>query len=252
MANNDYWAYLKNENELKHYRTPGSKNGESKYSWYKPIGEKAKGVLDASGRYIYDMAKNISSRVNKGVHDAATVIRNKRMESKRTNYGDMADRSANTRWRQADAASRAKRPGAGGYTEDIMKYDRPQDYMNSRKAEARRQKDAEWDVTTMERPQDAMKNGQEERRAYVAKGVAEVKAVIQDLDKYQKALDAEGTEHDKPQYDMFRRKLKALDKKYGNDSTIAREIEKWLAEIEKREASLARNTANMQRWGYKD
>ncbi len=41
MANNDYWAYLRDNNELKHYRTKGSKNGYTKDPNYTPVGQKA-------------------------------------------------------------------------------------------------------------------------------------------------------------------------------------------------------------------
>lgn len=43
MPNNDYWAYLRDENELKHYRTPGTPNKVHKYT-----------DIDANGNYIYD------------------------------------------------------------------------------------------------------------------------------------------------------------------------------------------------------
>jgi hypothetical protein len=50
---NDYWAYLREENELKHYRTPGSKNGYTKDPNYIPVGQKAVGQV-INGKYIYD------------------------------------------------------------------------------------------------------------------------------------------------------------------------------------------------------
>jgi hypothetical protein len=42
MANDKVYG-----NYLMHYRTKGSKNGFSKYPWYTPIGEKAKGIITA-------------------------------------------------------------------------------------------------------------------------------------------------------------------------------------------------------------
>ena len=100
MANNDYWAYLREQRELRndelmHYRVGGERSGYTKYpDKYKPVGDKAKGFFDRAGNYISTVATNISNKVNKGVHDIKTTIRNKRMESKRTNYGDMKSNTA--------------------------------------------------------------------------------------------------------------------------------------------------------------
>ena len=40
--------------ELYHYRTKGSLNGQSKYSWYRPKGQRAVGRRLPDGTYLYD------------------------------------------------------------------------------------------------------------------------------------------------------------------------------------------------------
>lgn len=73
MANNDYWAYLRNENELKHYRTKisegGSPNGFRK-DGSQPVGQKRKGILDAAGNYIYETAGQAKQYLNNTVDPA--------------------------------------------------------------------------------------------------------------------------------------------------------------------------------------
>jgi hypothetical protein len=53
MATNDYWAYLRDENSLKHSRPFGSRNGYTTDSNYKPVGKPAEGVRQSDGRYLY-------------------------------------------------------------------------------------------------------------------------------------------------------------------------------------------------------
>lgn len=124
MANNDYWAYLRNENELKHYRTKisegGSPNGFRK-DGSQPVGQKRKGILDAAGNYIYEttgqvkkygtekvdpairkMVGNIRTKVGGAVTNVLNNIRTKannvpanfltklrEKNENRTSYGDM-------------------------------------------------------------------------------------------------------------------------------------------------------------------
>lgn len=96
MSNNDYWAYLREsrENTLKHYRLGGERSGYSKYSWYKPVGEKAKEALKTAGNYISTTVSNIGSNIQKKLHNAKVKIRNNIAESKRTSYGDMKNNTA--------------------------------------------------------------------------------------------------------------------------------------------------------------
>lgn len=120
MANNDYWAYLREQRELRndelmHYRVGGERSGYTKYpDKYKPVGDKAQAMLGSVGRYIGNVSKNIKNavsgarnavssagtflgntaksvgnKIGKGIHDARTIIRNNIAESKRTSYGDM-------------------------------------------------------------------------------------------------------------------------------------------------------------------
>ena len=268
MANNDYWAYLRNENELKHYRTKGSKNGVSTDPNYTPIGQKAKGILDAAGNYIYNTgnkignavstaAQNIRTNLNANPAYAAvkkriggdvanlkrsignatsgtigeirrrinakkTAAQNKIIEATRTSYGDMKSNP------KAAKAARAKELDRqyGNYLYNKNKDLSPDGFSPA-----------------SDRPQDAMKKGQQERRDYIKKG-------LQDL------IDIDNrTYSDQVQGDMQRRKDEALKKKYAGDVSIQREYQKYLqqkAEEEKRKAQAAANKAKLDKWGYKD
>lgn len=138
MANNDYWAYLRNENELKHAGKKGMKWGVSNNPYYTAVGQRAKGILDAAGNYIYEKAdqakkygtekvdpairkmvgnirtkvggaatnvlNNIRTKVNNVPANFLTKLREK--NEGRTSYGDMmspaqkraVDRSQSGNW----------------------------------------------------------------------------------------------------------------------------------------------------------
>jgi hypothetical protein len=231
MANNDYWAYLKNENELKHYRTKGSKNGYSTNPDYKPIGQIAKGVWDETlGRYEYkkegvpspkefgtrlgSALKKAAGSIKENIRQKQIINRNSKLEAKRSGKNSFNSVQRNGEFRNyfGDGKDRIKDPSNGRYV-DIRSAEGKK--MLEAQAEAASQKrkaaiEEEYRNTHRDvdaRPQDAMKEGQAKARQ------------------------------------------EAEERKMYED---------WLAEQEKakakkkREASLARNTANMQRWGYKD
>ena len=106
MANNDYWAYLRSSNELKHSGVKGMRWGQSSNPNYTPIGQKAKGIIDAAGNYIYNAARgvrnftnNIGANLGRGVANAKKIgsyIRNK-LASIRGNMKGMSNFVTNYR-----------------------------------------------------------------------------------------------------------------------------------------------------------
>lgn len=106
MANNDYWAYLRSSNELKHSGVKGMRWGFSSDRNYTPIGQKAKGIIDAAGNYIYNAAKgvrnftnNIGANLGRGVANVKKIgsyIRNK-LASIRGNMNGMTNFVTNYR-----------------------------------------------------------------------------------------------------------------------------------------------------------
>ena len=119
MANNDYWAYLREENELRHSRPEGVPNKKHKYksiingryiyedtdtgtggkqshSSKEPVGIKTNGYFKSLGNKIgNDIAiikrgiKNTSDKIKESTRKAAINIRSKLIGSTRTSYGDM-------------------------------------------------------------------------------------------------------------------------------------------------------------------
>lgn len=83
---NDYLDYMrateeyKSSDSLMHYRTVGSKNGVSTTPGYKAVGEKAKGLLNAAGRYIYSTAKTVGDRLS-GVKNDYDLARKKTLST---------------------------------------------------------------------------------------------------------------------------------------------------------------------------
>lgn len=239
MANNDYWAYLRNENELKHYRTKGSKNGYSTNPDYKPIGQIAKGVWDeALGRYEYKKegvpsVKEFGTRLGSALKKAAGSIkenirqkqiinRNNKLEAKRTNYGDMASGGRATARNIKD--TRYIRDSGGR----LNPVDATAEFYNIRQHNSREKQQA-W--------KDQAEDASQKRKA----------ALEEEYRNTHRDADA------RPQDAMKEAQAKARQ-----EADERKMYEDWLAEQEKakakkkREASLARNTANMQRWGYKD
>lgn len=119
MANNDYWAYLREENELRHSRPEGVPNKKHKYKSIingryiyedtdtgtggkqsqlskDPVGIKTNGYFKSLGNKIgNDIAiikrgiKNTSDKIKESTRKAAINIRSKLIGSTRTSYGDM-------------------------------------------------------------------------------------------------------------------------------------------------------------------
>lgn len=112
MANNDYWGYLHDVNELKHGRHKlsegGAPNGESNDPNYIPHGKKAEGVLNAAGQYVYDKAKNAQSAM------ASTI------QSIRDRVGNTTQQVGDTLRRQY-AVAKEKAIGAYNNASGIMK-----------------------------------------------------------------------------------------------------------------------------------
>ena len=128
MANNDYWAYLRSSNELKHSGVKGMKWGFSSDRNYTPIGQKAKGIIDAAGNYIYNAAKgvrnftnNIGANLGRGVANAKKIgsyIRNK-LASIRGNMNGMSNfvtnyRAARNRELYGENPGYQPKAGSGG------------------------------------------------------------------------------------------------------------------------------------------
>ena len=112
MANNDYWGYLHDVNELKHGRKKlsegGAPNGETTNPNYIPVGKKAEGVLNAAGRYVYDKAKQAGDAVSSTVQNI------------RSNVGSAAQQ-VNDSLRRQYAVAREKAIGAYNNASGIMK-----------------------------------------------------------------------------------------------------------------------------------
>lgn len=119
MANNDYWAYLREENELRHSRPEGVPNKKHKYKSIingryiyedtdtgtggrqshlskDPVGIKTNGYFKSLGTKIgNDIVnlkrgiKNTSDKIKEATRKARINIRNKLIGSTRTSYGDM-------------------------------------------------------------------------------------------------------------------------------------------------------------------
>ncbi len=125
MATNDYWAYLRDENSLKHSRPVGSKNGYTTDPNYKPIGKPAQGVRQSDGRYKYTdtgtggnrayykakskLAKIESDRMldtgSRGIDP--NILRAKAaMQAKKANrYGEEAQREGDTQYLKTYAST---------------------------------------------------------------------------------------------------------------------------------------------------
>lgn len=226
MANNDYWAYLRNENELKHAGVKGMKKGQhimakdpQYLKWLQNIGARIGGAVnnikDASEAIGEEWKNNkgtpIYQRVEETAKSLPEAIRRKRIqnnanriEAKRTSYADTAH------W--GNTSLKSKVMGRGESTPDYrfaygarkLLENEAEDASQKRKAALEEEYRNNHRDAQTERPQDRMKEGQAKARQ------------------------------------------EAEERKMYED---------WLAEQEKakkRKESLARNTANMQRWGYKD